>query len=197
MHEKFVQGQNGVGPLVSSLERRAAVVLVTNCSSTARRVPPFGLHTISLVRASEETSRTAILVPRRSRTTGHALGAPLRPGSVLPRPASSAPPPRRPASPRRAPPRSFSSVGCPVFGFDRCGLHMVSFPRASEETSRITLRSNRSPLPCPIPAQSSPVSPIPPRSVLVRLARPRPATVGLVLLHPLLVDCPVFGFDII
>ena len=41
LHEKGLQGQKGVGPLVSSWERRAAVVPLMNRLSTARCVPPF------------------------------------------------------------------------------------------------------------------------------------------------------------
>ena len=46
LHEKGLLGQQGVGPLVSNQERRAAVFPLINRSSTARRVPRFDLPRI-------------------------------------------------------------------------------------------------------------------------------------------------------
>ena len=58
LHEKGIHEQKRVGPLVSSQERRVAVVLVISRSSTARRVLQFGLHRISYVCTAEELSST-------------------------------------------------------------------------------------------------------------------------------------------
>ena len=60
LHEKGSQRQKGVGSLVSSQERRALLVPVTNRLSTGDFVPAFGLHRISLVRASGETFRRRV-----------------------------------------------------------------------------------------------------------------------------------------
>ena len=46
LHEKGLQRQKGVGPLVSSQERRAAVVPVISRSSTVYRDPRSGLNKI-------------------------------------------------------------------------------------------------------------------------------------------------------
>ena len=61
LHEQGLQGQWGVGTLVRSQERRAAVVPVVNrgfCS-------PIGLHRVSFFRASEESFRSgrSVLLP--------------------------------------------------------------------------------------------------------------------------------------
>ena len=57
--------QKGVGPLVSSQERRAIVVLlirkpVVNRSSSDYRVPWFGFHRIQYVRAFEAAFKKVI-----------------------------------------------------------------------------------------------------------------------------------------
>ena len=44
LHEKSSQRQKSVGPLVSSLERRALLLLMTNRLSTGDFVPALGLH---------------------------------------------------------------------------------------------------------------------------------------------------------
>ena len=60
--------------IVSSHVRRAAVVPLINWSSTARRIPRFGLHRISFVRSSEGSSRILVLGnlsnPKPRHTTG-------------------------------------------------------------------------------------------------------------------------------
>ena len=54
LHEKGLQRQKSLGPLVSNQEERALLLPVINRGSTADFVPAFGLHRISLVRASGE-----------------------------------------------------------------------------------------------------------------------------------------------
>ena len=113
LHEKGLQGQLGVGTLFSSQARRAAVVLVWDRSSAARRVPWFGLHWVYCVRASEESNRTFLFfdleVERKSspgRTTPRRR-APLRTLPAPPALPCLAPPssaPTRLAPPGPAPP---------------------------------------------------------------------------------------------
>ena len=97
MHEKGLQRQKSVGPLVSSQERRAAVVprinrLSTGCQPRAL-CSPIGLHRISLVRPSEESFRTGLSDALEGTRGGRHLGDPIRRRPILPGPA----PPRRPA----------------------------------------------------------------------------------------------------
>ena len=94
LHEKGLQRQVGIGTLVSSQERRAAVVLVVNRTLCS----PNGLHKISFVRASEESSKTVILDALEEKRVV------LSPGRTDP-PASHIAPPGHAPPPRRAPPR--------------------------------------------------------------------------------------------
>ena len=97
---KGVQRQKGDGSLVSIQERRAFFILVANRSSAVRCVPSFGLHRISFVRASEDTSRAVVscalkykneqLSPGR---TEPPLSCPALPGPAPP-PARGLPRPR-------------------------------------------------------------------------------------------------------
>ena len=105
LHEKGLQRQISAGPLVSSQERRAAVVPRVNrglCSS-------IGLHRNSCVRASGESFKRVVFDPLGGKRVGRLLGGPTRRRPVLP----------GPAPPRRAPPRPDPPVVCPGFGFDR------------------------------------------------------------------------------
>ena len=125
LDERGLQRQKGGGLLVSIQERRAAVVPQINrgqpadkplvqrglCSST-------GLHSISLVRAFTETSRTYVVVGRMGDTRDSCLlGEPLRrrrtlPGSTQPR----CPVVRRPDATR-------PWYVWPGFRFDRSNYH--------------------------------------------------------------------------
>ena len=109
LHEKGLQRQKGVGPLVGSQERRALLVLVINRLSTADFVPAFGLHRILFVRASGETFRRRVFDALGGTRDACLLGALFCRRPVLPGPA---PPLRR--APRPDPP-----VVCPGFGFDK------------------------------------------------------------------------------
>ena len=93
LYEKGLWRQKGIGPLVSSQERRALLVPMINLSSTARCVPPFDFHRISFVHASEETSRTVVPIALESKMDSCLLGAPNRrcpasPQLTRPRPAA-------------------------------------------------------------------------------------------------------------
>ena len=97
--KRFCGDNEGVGPFVSSQERRAAVVPRVNhslCSS-------IGLHRISLVRASGETFGTCVFDALQGTRDGCLLGEQFCRRPVLPGPA---PPPRR------APPRPWPPVVC-------------------------------------------------------------------------------------
>ena len=80
-----------------------------NRSSTADFVPAFGLHRISLVRASGETFRHRFFDALGSTRDACFLGVLFCRRPVLP---GRAPPPRRAARPDLP-------VVCPGFGFDR------------------------------------------------------------------------------
>ena len=77
--------------------------LIVNCRSNGYRVSLFGLHGISLVRASEETFRTDALEALENKGNGCLLGElnhrrPVLPGPASPRcPAVRRPVPLRPA----------------------------------------------------------------------------------------------------
>ena len=81
-----------------------------NRGSTGYRVPPFGLHRISFVRASGESFNTVVFDCLEGKGVGCFLGEPTRRRPVLPRPA---------LPPRRAPRRLDQPVVCPSFGFDK------------------------------------------------------------------------------
>ena len=99
VHEKGLQRQKGAGPLVRSPEKREAAVLLINRSSTARCVPPSGLHRISFVRASEESSGRVVLGTLGAR---RAVFAPVhRPAAVPSRRAAPRPAPPAPLCPAR------------------------------------------------------------------------------------------------
>ena len=89
---KRVYRDKGIGPLISSQERRAAVVPLTNRLSNAD-FSSIGLHRISLVRASEETFRTCVPNALDGTRDSCFLGGPIRRRPVLP----GSVPPRRPA----------------------------------------------------------------------------------------------------
>ena len=118
MHEKGLQRQIGVGPLVSSQERRAAVVPRINRSSTGYRVPPSVYMGFRLFVLPKRRSGQLSSMPGGKRD-GCLLGEPTRRRPVLPGPA---PPPRR------APPRPDPPVVCPGFGLER--FHIA--PRYSQ-----------------------------------------------------------------
>ena len=112
LHEKGLQRQKGVGPLVSSQEQRALLVPVINrCQPVVNRgfCSRIGLHRISLVRASGETFRRRVFDALEGTRDACLLGEQFCRRPVLPDPA---PPPRR--APRPDPP-----VVCPGFGFDK------------------------------------------------------------------------------
>ena len=94
LHEKGLQRQGG-GPLVSSQERRAAVVPQANRSLCS----PIGLNWISLVRASGGAFGACVFDALGGTRDSFLLGEPFCRRPVLPGPA---PPPRR-APPRRDP----------------------------------------------------------------------------------------------
>ena len=99
LHEKGLQRQIGDGTLVSSQERRALAVPLINRGTIAGQPrvnrsfrSSIGLHRISFVRASEETSRT-VFGSLEGKREGCLLAGSTRRRPVLPSPA----PPRRPA----------------------------------------------------------------------------------------------------
>ena len=99
LHEKSLQKQNGVGPLVSSQEERALLVPVINPGSTADFVPAFGLHRISLVRASGEAFRRRVFDALEGTRDPCLLGEQFCWHPVLPdpaRPSAGRPDPNRP-----------------------------------------------------------------------------------------------------
>ena len=108
LHEKGSQRQKGVGSLVSSQQRRALPVPMTNRLSTAGFAPAFGLHRISLVRASGETFRRRVFDALEGTSEACSLDEQFCWHLLLP---DSAPPPRR--APRPDPP-----VVCPGFKLD-------------------------------------------------------------------------------
>ena len=110
LHEKGLQRQMGVGPLVSSQERKALMAPVVNRLSNGDFVPPSVLSTISLVRAPEESLRTVFSICWGAR--GRVVSWPDRPNGVQCYPA----PPLSP--PRRAPPRPERPVVCPGIGLN-------------------------------------------------------------------------------
>ena len=87
MHEKGLQRQKSVGPLVSSQEERALPVPVINRGSTADFVPAFGLHRISLVRASGEAFRRRVFDALEGTRDSCLLGDQFCWHPVLPDPA--------------------------------------------------------------------------------------------------------------
>ena len=166
MHEKGLQRQKGVGPLVSSQKRRAPFFPVICRSSTGHRVPRLGLHRVQYVRGSADTSRTVVFV---------VLEVDME-GRPLPRPAQP--------------------LGCPGFDFTcKFGLHRIQYVRGSANTSRaVAFRSecrNREVMPWAHRSAPPPSLPAPPRP-----ARPRPAPSrrSPPRFAPLL-GCPGFGFD--
>ena len=88
----------------------------------------IGLHRISFVRASENTSRTVVLRALEGERDNCSWANRIAASRFAP--PHSAPPPGR------APPCPDPPVVCPGFGLDRFGLHRISFVRASEYTSR-------------------------------------------------------------
>ena len=122
MHEKGLQRQKGVGPLVSSQEQRALLVPRLNRSFRSS----ICVHRISLVRASGETFKrrfldvscfrrdvqTVFLDSLESKREGLSPGRIDLTASPLTRAPSRLPP-------RRAPPRPDRPVVCPGFGLGR------------------------------------------------------------------------------
>ena len=120
--EKDLQRQLGAGTLVSSQERRAAVVPRINRGSTARCVPPSVYIGIPLSVLPESRSGQLSTMPRGA--NGTVVSCASRPVGVPPYPA----PPRRPALRRPAPTppwyvRVLGSIGFPlsVLPKDRSG----------------------------------------------------------------------------
>ena len=109
MHEKGLQRQKCVGPLVSSQEQRALHVPRLNRSSTADFVPAFDLHRISLVRASGGTFRHYVLDALEGTREACLLGGLFCRRAVLSDPAPS---PRRALRPDRP-------VVCSGLGFEK------------------------------------------------------------------------------
>ena len=109
-----IKRPEGVGPLVSSQERRASVVPPISRSSTGYRVLRFGLHRDFFVRDSGNKCRTivfdALKVKNESSCPGHSAPPRLRPA-----------PPRRSAVLRRARPRPWN-----VRVFDSAGSYSSS-----------------------------------------------------------------------
>ena len=108
LHEKGLQRQTGVGSLVRSQERRAAVVPRINRLSTARQPPvnrlscsSIGLHRISFVRASGGSFKTVVYDAPGGTRDGFLLGEPTRLRPVLPHRCPAAPPCAAPPRPAR------------------------------------------------------------------------------------------------
>ena len=137
--------------IVSSHVRRAAVVPLINWSSTARRIPRFGLHRISFVRSSEKSSRILVLGNLGVKMEGH---PPWARRCAPPRPALACGASLCPASPLR----------WPGFGFDKSNTRCRAVD-ASLYTASIPHR----------PASSCPARPRPAPSCPLRHAAPRPA----------------------
>ena len=91
---------------------------VVNRSSTARCVPRSGLHWISFVRASEETSRTVAYGALEGKDGRLVVSLAHRPAAATSRPDPPRPaPPRSPRPPcRRAPSRPGPPMVCLGFG---------------------------------------------------------------------------------
>ena len=117
LHDTDLQGQTSIDPVVSSQERRGAVVPRINRVSLSSSI---GLHGISCVRASEETFRTVAFDALVRKEDGCFLGGPSRRRPVLPFPA----PPRRTAVRRPSPD---PPVVCPGFGLDKYTLYSFMF----------------------------------------------------------------------
>ena len=107
-NEKGLQRHIGVGTLVSSQERRAAIVPRINRLSAADKTVVnrtfcslSSLHWISFVHACEETFKTIVYDALESKNNGCFLGEPMRRRPVLPGPAQT----RRPAVRHLAPTR--------------------------------------------------------------------------------------------
>ena len=115
LHEKGLQRQKNVGPLVSSQEQRALLVPRLNRSSTGDFVPAFGLNRISFVRVSGETFRQYVLDALEGTRKACFLG-----GLFCRRPVLTDPAP----SPRRAL-RPDPPVVCSSFGLDKSRLLSV------------------------------------------------------------------------
>ena len=113
LHEKGLQKQKGVGPLVSNQERRAHRVPRINRSLIARCVLLFGVNGILFVRASGETSRTVVFDALAAKWKIYFWAH--RTAAASPRPAPPGPIP----PPGRAPPRHGPPVVLPGFRFDR------------------------------------------------------------------------------
>ena len=105
-----------VGPLVSSQERRALLVPVTNRLSTGDFVPAFSLNRIPLVRSSGESFRRRVFDALEGTSEACSLDEYFCLHTVLPDFAS---PPCR--APRPDPP-----VVCPGFGLDKFLFHLSS-----------------------------------------------------------------------
>ena len=132
LHDIGLRRQKGIHRLISSNDRKAAVVPSSNRSATARQPPVKFFASFQIqkhVHAAAETSKTVVFgvlrVEDERKSPGHTapprvpLPPPrLRPASVLPNPA---PPPHRASHlPRRlAPPCRALPVVCPGFGRDR------------------------------------------------------------------------------
>ena len=123
LHEKNLRRQIGDGSLVSSEERKAAVVLRINRVSTADKprinsgsrgfVPP----SIYIIFRSffRRDIQTVVFDAQEGKRDGCPLVEPTRRRPVLPGPA----PPRRLVVCRPAPARPELPLVCPGFGFDR------------------------------------------------------------------------------
>ena len=106
--KKIYNDKEGAGPLVSTQERRAAIVLQINRSSTARQPVVVFFDSLYMIRFS-----LFVLPPRRPGQLFSVLGvenerscpgcpAPPRPGPALPSPAPCHPVPPCPTPPRPA-----------------------------------------------------------------------------------------------
>ena len=126
-HETSLQRQKGVGPLVSSQERRSLAVPLIFRPPTARYVLRSNLKNISFVRACEKMSRKVVFGALDGKMDDFSSGGIVPPPSwaypptaILPRPAAP-----RPALPRSRCPLSASPlcavppVVCPGFGVDK------------------------------------------------------------------------------
>ena len=111
LHEKGLQRQIGDGTLVSSQERRAAVVPRINRVSTADFVPPSVYIGFALFALPKKSFKTLSSMPWRAR--GSVVSWANRPVGVPSYPA----PPRPAAPPCAAPPRPL--MACPGFGIDK------------------------------------------------------------------------------